>query len=257
MIQEAFSEESSSCISRLDPRVRILSAVSYSFITALLKQFSSLSAALIIAVAVIIISRQNMKNVLIRLAVVNSLILFFWIVLPLTYGQDIFYYIGSLGISRAGIVLSAQMTLKSNAILLVFIAMIASIPLNTLGYALERLNIPSKMVYLLLLAYRYVFVIEQEYQKLVRAAKIRGFSPKTNLHTYKTFAWLIGMLFVRAAARADRVYQSMICRGFKGRFYSLQQFKISRNDRICACLSAILMIMLIISEWGQFWQKML
>lgn len=253
MISEIFSEESS-VIARLDPRVRILSAVSYSCLTALLKEFSSLSAAMVISVIAIGLSGQHIRTVIRRLAVVNGLILAFWVLLPLTYGKDIFYYVGPLGISRTGIVLATQMTLKSNAILLVFIALIASMPINTLGYALERLYLPSKMIYMLMLAYRYIFVIEQEYRKLIRAAKIRGFSPKTDIHTYKTFAWLVGMLFVQAAARAERVYQAMKCRGFSGRFYSLRNFEISQNDRICAGLTGIIMIMLIFLEWGRLWQ---
>ncbi len=41
----------------------------------------------------------------------------------------------------------------------------------------------------------------------MRAIKIRGFVRGTSLHCYKTCAYLIGMLFVRASARAERVYQ--------------------------------------------------
>ena len=252
MISEAFSEENS-VLCRLDPGVRIVMASAYSCAAAVLKQFSALSAALIIAVIVLVMSGQNIRVVAKRLLAVNSLIALFWVLLPLTYPGDALFYLWSLPISRAGVILSAQMTLKSNAILLVFIAMIAPIPFNTLGYALERLRVPRKLVYLLLMTYRYIFVIEEEYHKLIRAAKIRGFSPKTDIHTYRTVAWLVGMLFVRASKRAGRVYQAMICRGFKGRFYSLQKFEISRMDRVSALLMGIAIIALTMLEWGVRW----
>jgi cobalt/nickel transport system permease protein len=252
MIREIFSEENS-FLCRTDPRIRVVLATAYSFAVALLKQFSALGAALLIAVILIAVSRQNLRTVAKRLLAVNSLILFFWVLLPLTYQGEALFYIKSLPVSRAGIILSAQMTLKSNAILLVFIAMIAPMPFNTLGYALEQLHFPPKMVYLLLLSYRYIFVIEAEYHKLIRAAKMRGFSPKTNLHTYKTVAWLVGMLFVRASKRADRVYQAMVCRGFNGRFYLLHQSEISRIDRLCALFMGTALLAIIFLEWGCRW----
>jgi cobalt/nickel transport system permease protein len=89
---------------------------------------------------------------------------------------------------------------------------------------LHRFYIPDKLVHLLLFTYRYIFVIQKEYQRLIRAAKIRGFEPKTNLHSYRTFAYLIGMIFVQASNRAERVHQAMKCRGFKGKFYSIRIF---------------------------------
>jgi cobalt/nickel transport system permease protein len=153
-------------------------------------------------------------------------------------------------VTREGILISARITLKSNAILLAFIALIASTPIATLGHALNRLHIPGKIVHLLLLTYRYVFVIEQEYQRLVRATKIRGFRPKSNMHTYRTYAYLIGMLFVRASERAERVRQAMLCRGFKGKFYSLREFSFSRQDFIWSAFMGIAVIGLSIVEWG-------
>jgi len=100
-------------------------------------------------------------------------------------------------------------------------------PVSTLGYSLAKLKMPPKLVHLLLFNYRYIFVINQEYQRLVTAAKIRGFTPGTNIHSYKTYAYLVGMLFVRASLRAQRVFNAMKCRGFNGKFYCLQEFTVN------------------------------
>jgi cobalt/nickel transport system permease protein len=146
------------------------------------------------------------------------------------------------------VVLAAQITLKSNTILLAFIALIATMSLSTLGHTLHRLRVPTKIVYLLLMAYRYIFVIEQEYLRLLRAAKIRGFQPGTNVNTYRTFSYVIGMLLVRAALRAERVHQAMLCRGFNGKFYSLQEFQISFASWAFAIIMTATIIGLIIME---------
>jgi cobalt/nickel transport system permease protein len=102
---------------------------------------------------------------------------------------------------------------------------------------------------MLLITYRYLFVIEQEYQRLVRAMKIRNFHPKTNLHSYRTYAYLVGMLFVRASERARRVHSAMICRGFHGRFISLRSFPPNPLNPVFGLGIIISLALLIMLEW--------
>jgi cobalt/nickel transport system permease protein len=247
MISEPFAI-GDTLIYRLDPRIRVGLTVLYSFVVALAYQFSVLTGALILSSILIAISRVSIKEVLRRMVIVNALILLLWLVLPLTFKGEVLARIGSFAIYRPGVVLAAQITLKSNAILLAFIALIATMSLATLGHALHRLAVPEKIVHLLLMTYRYIFVIEQEYLRLIRAAKIRGFRPGTNANTYRTYSYVIGMLFVRAAARAERVHQAMLCRGFNGKFYSLQEFQTTAASWIFSIIMMLLIIALIVME---------
>lgn len=249
MISEPFAA-GNSIIHRLDPRTRIIFATTYCFVVAVSNQFPVLLAAVLISAALIIIGGLPVKEIAKRLVLVNGLIVLLWIVVPLTYGGEPLYQVGGLGLSREGVVLSARITLKSNAILLAFIALIATMTFATLGHAMKQLRIPPKIIHLLLMNYRYIFVIEQEYQRLLRAAKIRGFQPKTNLHTYRTYAYVIGMLLVRAVSRAQRVHQAMLCRGFRGNFVSLQEFKTDRKGWIFSMLMTIVIVGLITLEWS-------
>jgi len=68
------------------------------------------------------------------------------------------------------------------------------------------------------------------------------------MHTYKTYAYLIGMIFVRAAARAQRVHQAMICRGFKGKFYSLYKFSSTGLSWIFSTVMTGFLIALVFLE---------
>ncbi len=105
------------------------------------------------------------------------------------------------------------------------------------------------------MTYRYLFVIDQEYQRLIRAVQIRGFRPGTNLHTYRTYAYIVGMLLVRSAVRADQVYKAMLCRGFKRKFYCLHEFKAGPNQWLFAAAMGGVMLALIYLEWLKegFW----
>lgn len=231
MIEERFAF-GDSVLHRADPRSRVAAATLLSFVLAIANEFSTLWTGLGFSLILVLLTRLNLKEIIKQVFVIWSFLLFLWIILPWTYNGEEIFRIAGLGLTKEGLLLCGKISIKSNAILLVFIALVATMEFSTLGYALNFFRLPGKMVHLLLLTYRYVFVIEQEYRRLVRAAKIRSFQPGTNLHTYKTYAYLVGMLFVRASARADRVYKAMKCRGFHGRFYCLKEFCFSRSDQI-------------------------
>jgi len=235
MIREPFAA-GDSMIHRLDPRIRVGLAVPYSFVVALVYQFPVLISALILSAILIGISRVSLKEVFSRMVIVNALTLLLWLVLPITFSGKILTRVGPFTVYLPGLILAARITLKSNAILLAFIALIATMPFSALGHAMYRLRVPEKIVYLLLMTYRYIFVIEEEYRRLMRAAKIRGFRPGANANTYRTYSYVIGMLFVRAAARAERIHQAMQCRGFKGKFYSLQEFQMTSASWVFAIM---------------------
>jgi cobalt/nickel transport system permease protein len=229
MLREPFAV-GDSLLHRIDPRTRLTAAFVYSCALALCREFTSLTVALILSVAMVALARLQALEVLKRLLVVNGLVIFIWAVIPFTFPGEALFHVGPLAAAREGIELAAQITLKSNAIILALMALVATMPVATAGHALHHLRVPDKIVYLLLMTYRYLFVLEQEYFRLIRAASIRGFRPGTNLHTYRTYAYLVGMLLVRAVDRAERVRWAMLCRGFQRKFYCLQEFRVDPSS---------------------------
>jgi cobalt/nickel transport system permease protein len=241
-----------SIIHRIDPRFKVVAAAVFSIVVAVSYRFPALLAALAAAVILTLAAHLNLKAVAKRLLVVIGFLVLLWVLLPVTFEGDALVRIGPLSLTRPGVILAAQISLKSLAILLAFIALITTMNFATLGHALDRLHLSGKLVHLLLMTYRYIFVIEQEYQRMVRAAKIRGFRPRANLHTYKTFAYFVAMLFVRAASRADRVYRAMRCRGFSGRLFCLADFPPHLSNWIFAGIMTVSVVGLALLEWGNF-----
>ena len=248
MLQEPFAF-GNSFVHQLDPRIRLMTACVYSIVVALSRNFQVLTAAVLISFVLVMLAQLSAREIIKRIIVVNSFNVLLWLVLPLTFHGPIALTLGPLTIYNAGIVMAAQITLKSNAILLALVALVTTMNFSILGYALNWLHVPDKIVHLLLMTYRYVFVIDQEYQRLIRAARIRGFQPGTNLHTYKTYAYLVGMLLVRSTVRADRVYKAMLCRGFKRKFYCLHEFNAGKHERLFVTAMAGVILVLIYLEW--------
>jgi cobalt/nickel transport system permease protein len=248
MLAEPFAH-GRSFIHRLDPRSRIIITAIFSGLIAVADSFAVLVLAFAAALATVLLARLDLAAVGRRLAVVIGFLVLLWLILPLTYEGEIVGQWGPLVWYRPGVDLAARISLKSIAILSVFTALLATMPVSTLGHALNRIGLPAKLVHLLLLCYRYIFVIEQEYRRLNMAMRIRAFRPGTNLHTYRSYAYLVGMLFVRAAARAERVHQAMLCRGFQGRFHTMARFPKHAGNSLFLVAASSVMVILAWLEW--------
>jgi len=228
----------------IDPRVRLALAVLIAVCLAPLKNLTACWLGLVLGVALLATSRPPLSLLFRRLAVVNTFILFLWCVTPWTTpGTDLVQW-GVFAISAEGVRLSLLVSIKSNAIVCVFLALVASMDSPTVGHALERLRCPRKLVFLFLFTGRYVYVLASEWQTLNVAARLRGFRPRTDLHTYRALASLLGMLLVRAYERSLRVREAMLLRGFEGRFRSVTVFRARPVDALFAlglllCLAGI------------------
>jgi len=245
-------EESSTpvaVIGHIDPRVKIVVVFFFSLMVAISERFLVLLSALAADLFIVAIAGISAKEITRRLIPVNVLVLFLWLFLPFTFSGEPLFSIGTLSVSREGILHAARISIKSNTIMLMLIALAVSTSIFTLGHALHELGIPKKLVHLFFFTYRYIHVIYREYIRLVNAMKIRGFNPGTNLHTYRTFAYMVGMLLVKSADRAQRVHNAMLCRGFKGDLYSLSAFSLEKKDIICLVLMATVIVLLGVLEW--------
>lgn len=248
MIGEPFAV-GNSWMHGIDPRLRVIGAAAYAFVVAISYDFATLYTALILSVFMAFTARLNVDEIRRRLLAPAIFLLLLWLVLPWSHEGKTLMTIGPVAVTRAGVRLCVQISFKTVALLVAFMALLATLSVDTLGHTLSRLGLPDKMVHLILITYRYIFVLEQEYQRLLRAMKIRNFHPKTNLHCYRTYAYLVGMLFVRASERARRVHNAMICRGFCGRFISLRRYPANSRNRLFCLGAALSLIVLAMLEW--------
>ncbi|NCP09474.1 cobalt ECF transporter T component CbiQ, partial [bacterium] len=127
MIEEVFAT-GDSLMHRLDPRVRILAALAYSIPVALVSRPIPMILALVLSILITALARLQVKALFKRLIVVNSIILLFWIVVPFTFDGETIFEIGPLAATREGIIYAASVTIKSNAIFLAFLALVATMP---------------------------------------------------------------------------------------------------------------------------------
>ncbi len=93
-----------------------------------------------------------------------------------------------------------------------------------------KLPIPRKLKILFLFFIKFIEIFQREYSKLLDALKIRGFKPKTNIFTYKSYAYILAILFAKTLKKAKNLYNAIELRGFKGTIYSFYNDTIKLND---------------------------
>ena len=238
-----------SLINRIDPRVKIIEVFFFSIVVAVSNSLLVLFSALFISLGIVLTAGIPAREIFRRLVPVNMMIIFLWFFLPFTIEGKHLLNIGPLAVTHEGLIYATQISIKSNAMMLILISLIASTPIFTLGHALLELKMPKKLVHLFFFTYRYIHVMDREYICLINAIKIRGFRPGTNLHTYRTFAYIVGMLLIKSFDRMQRVRNAMLCRGFKGDFYSIRNFSFKKIDIISIALMTAILIVLGIIEW--------
>lgn len=236
--------EGTSVFHRLDPRVKFITLIPYIIVVAIMQGIRYPALALLVSTIMIIITQINMRKLLNRLGVVNIFILFLWLFLPFSHPGNEVFSIGPLTATREGFLLALSITLKANAIVLATIALLGTSEVFSLTHALVHLKFPRKLVYLFFFFYRYISVLHDEYSKMRRAITIRAFQAKTNLHTYRTYAYLVGMLLVRSFDHSQRIYKAMLCRGFTGKFPIISHFALKRRDIIFGILMTFITIIM-------------
>jgi len=240
--------EGKSLIHSFDPRTKILGLLPFIIFIAISKSIIMPLSALVVGIGLVILSRVNIPALLNRLCIVNVFVIFLWLILPFTVAGKNIFYIGPLTITAEGILYVLGITIKTNAIVLSTIVLVGTIPAFKLAHALRHLYVPEKLVLLFFFCYRYVTVLHNDYHSLCNAMKLKAFQPKNNIHTYKSFAYLIGMLLMKSYEHSKSIYKAMRCRGFDGKFPLLSHFKTSKKDYFFLIITFFIMIFLIMIE---------
>ncbi len=240
--------EGGSLLHRMDPRAKVVSLAFFAVVVAVGKEPGPLATALLISAMLAGLANLSPAKLLQRLVVVNTFVAFLWLTLPFTTPGEPVFRLWFLTATRGGLMLALAITLKTNAIILATIALLGTSPIFSLVHSLVHLKVPDKLVHLFFFCYRYISVLHTEYTKLRSAMKVRCFVPSTSMHTYRSFAYLLGMLFVRSYDRSGRIYNAMLCRGFDGNYRTLHHFHFGARDALA------LTAMTAVSAWLLLWQ---
>ncbi|PKM81087.1 MAG: cobalt ECF transporter T component CbiQ [Firmicutes bacterium HGW-Firmicutes-14] len=122
---------------------------------------------------------------------------------------------------KEGLILGSTILLRINASVSVLMFLSVTTPVHELGYALVWFRVPKVIVEILLLTYRYLFVLWDEGMRIRQAQTLRLGYPKWNSPAgwrlaLKSTCTLMAMVFIRAYDRAECTFSAMQVRAYNG-----------------------------------------
>jgi cobalt/nickel transport system permease protein len=218
-------------LSRLDPRWKLaflfLAGLAVVFVQTLPAALAALAGALVLAVSGRLPGRWCGE----RLGAALLFVGLFAVPLPwLLWADEPAWNLGPVAISPHGMRVALLLLAKAATLILLSLVGLATAPLDANLKAARALHVPGLLIHLVLLTYRYLFVLLDELARLRIALRVRGYRNRPTVHCYRTIGHVAGTLLVRGCERAERVSQAMRCRGFDGQFRSLTAFRTTIAD---------------------------
>lgn len=243
-------DNSSSFLGCIDPRIKLITLIILSWTIAAIDSKLIQVISLALGITFILFSRLSYKEIIVKITPVNIFIFFIWLTAPFTtQGEPFWTLSNTLTITKEGVDIALAVSLRSNAIILITIALLSTSSITHLTHAMSHLRLPQSLIQLFYFTWRYIHMLNKDAQIIINAMKLRGFTLKTSLICYKGIAYLITGLFIKSYESGRQIERAMELRGFQGTFWLLSHFKLSYKDII------FLVFMLSIALSLTIWDK--
>ena len=136
------------------------------------------------------------------------------------------FYITS---SRRGILNGMQMILTAMASISCLYVLSLNTPMTEILDVLKKLHVPAVLIELMLLTYRFIFILLEEARAVLTAQKAR-LGNRDVKTAVRSFGQMASVLFVRALKRSDALYHAMEARCYDGLLKVLgKKYAVSRR----------------------------
>ncbi|HQO37944.1 MAG TPA: cobalt ECF transporter T component CbiQ [Candidatus Omnitrophota bacterium] len=147
-----------------------------------------------------------------------------------------------LAVTHTGLLLMWNVLVKAYLSIVCSILLVNTTDFVDLLKGFERLRMPRLLVMIVSFMYRYLFVIEDELEKM-QVARASRCAREGGWGQIRTLANIVGVLFIRSYEKAETVYLAMCCRGYTGPVRAMHDWRMTRNDvYFCAFVFIILIL---------------
>ncbi|MCX7749728.1 MAG: cobalt ECF transporter T component CbiQ [Clostridia bacterium] len=216
-------------IHNIHPMIKLLTTILYlGFVVSFNRyELSGLLPFLFYPVLLITLAEIPVIPVIKRVLMVEPLIIGIGILNPFIDQEKILLL--DTAVSR-GWITFLSMILKCSLSVMAALLLVSTTGMDKIASSLRMMKIPRLFVLQLLLVYRYISVLLEEVSRTLKAYFLRAPGQK-GVHR-KIWGTLAGQLILRTFERAERIYQAMCIRGFKGEYNLGALKKLSLKDGI-------------------------
>lgn len=231
-------------IHRADPRAKIIVSCIFILAVATLPNESVLKFCLYLLLIFITgaISGVPISHIALRVATIYPFVAMIAFFMPLIHHFNISRPAGYGWWVAFGIFIKSSLCAGCLALL------ISTTRFANLLKGLEKLKVPSMMIAVLSFMYRFIFILIDDAMKLHRAILLRS-NGNFSMNKIKIYGNAIGVLFIKTYGRAERVYYSMVLRGFDGEIKTINELKFTITDSFFCCFSILIIIAIRIFQW--------
>jgi cobalt/nickel transport system permease protein len=204
-----------SALHRWEPKCKLVGLFILAFAFSFVRDLRLLPAMLGVACAVYVASGLPFSFLTTRLRYPGLFLLVPAVLLPFVSGSTVLLSIGPLALRQEGCLAALLIVTRFVSILTITLVLFGSAPFLTTIKAMLALGLPPILADMTLLAYRYIFQIGGDLERMETAMGLRGFKARRpNAHTLGVLASLSGSLLVRSYEQSERVYNAMALRGY-------------------------------------------
>ena len=228
-------------VHRLSPLAKLLVTIVYIVVTVSFGKYdlSGLVVMVLYPVLAFSLSGIPVSTCFYKLRIAIPLVIFVGLFNPL-FDKAPLLHIGNVAVS-GGVVSMLTLVLKGIFSLMASFILVATTPIDRICAALRKLHVPSMLVTLLLLTFRYAGVMMQEAAVMSDAYRLRAPGQKgVHISAWGSFT---GQLLLRSMDRAERLYASMQLRGFRGEFDYAGPVPFTLRDAIFLIVCAAVFIL--------------
>ncbi|MHC1717151.1 MAG: cobalt ECF transporter T component CbiQ [Acidaminococcaceae bacterium] len=198
-------------IHKLHPLVKLLTTVIYLAVVMSFDRYeiSNILPFMFFPLILMLLAELPLKLIVNRLLVVLPLIIGIGILNPII--DNYVVTISGVNFSR-GWITFLSLSIKCILSVSAGIILIATTGIDRLAVAMRMIKIPKIFVLQLLLTYRYITVLAEEFLRMTQAYLLR--TPEQKGISKNHWGSFAGQLILRTFDRAERVYQAMLLRGF-------------------------------------------
>lgn len=224
--------EKDTFLQRWEPRTKTITCIVSVFIISFMDSPKNVIYSFIGLLALVLIMGLKPVELIKKTSILLPFIIFMSI--PILFGQG-------FPIDPARKKLVILLAFKSLTSLYIMFIMFFTQPMYELLGALSHLGIPDKVMSIIFLSWRYVFVLGNKLKDMFKALNSRHFEPRFNKTTFNTMGQIVGGMLIKSLDTSDYVYNAMVSRGFEDKI----PVSKPRNIKIMDIVKSLIFIMIL------------
>ncbi|MFN7472123.1 MAG: cobalt ECF transporter T component CbiQ [Roseiflexaceae bacterium] len=236
--------EGGGLLQRLDPRVKLVAMLGFIICAAASRNLPVVVAIAVVALGLALVSRipfRSLMPVWIGMFIFSGLIA----------GPAIFLTPGPslatvpwLGwqVSSYGVRSATLLILRSEVSITFSVILVMTTPWIQVMKAMRVVGVPTMVVVILGMTYRYIFLMLQSASDMFEARQSRVIGTLSNADARRLASATVGVLLSKSFQLSNDVYLAMQSRGFRGEVYTLDEFRLGRNDYIAIPIALVIIV---------------